>query len=219
MNTQFHGLQTAIKDYLNEKRNFSAYAILETASAENLVTIVNTYLSALATQLDWQLPDSVYSKKLITFGITGLGNHIYETIWQKYYLEGLSLQATANLISYSERNTRRLIAKLPALIAEQLFEKNFELFDREDIKPNTVTQLRAMRLMDAFDLTSRQAEILLVFCDTGKYLGQKAICAKLHLSEAGLKKHIRKIIRKLGVGNRGEAAIKAKHILGESEPE
>lgn len=219
LNTQFHELQSSISNYLNEKRNFSAYAIHETSAAENFIVIFRNHLPTLASQLDWQLPDSVYAKKLIAFGIAGLANHVYQIIWEKYYLEGETLQSTSALISYSERNTRRIISKLPTLIAEQLFEKHYELVNRDDIEPNTTDQLRGIRLMDAFGLTRRQAEVLLAFCDKGKYLGQKGICAKLGLTEAGLKKHVRKIIRKLGVNNRGEATVKAKYVLGESEPE
>jgi DNA-binding CsgD family transcriptional regulator len=215
----FPELLKAVTDYIAERRNFESRGIYNTSRAENLVKAFKTNLQKLADELNWEIPDTIYAKNLIGFGVQGVNDPVYRLIWEQYYLSGKSIASVSKLTHYSVRNTKRLIQKLPVIVAEQLVEKNLEIDNRDYVDPSTIKQRKETMIIDNLGLTKRQAEILLLLSETGQHLGQKILCEKLRLTESGLKKHIRAIIRKLGVPNRREAVKKALVIIGEPEPE
>lgn len=209
----------SISKYLDERRRFAVQGILETTHADAMLQVFREYLPQLSTKLQWTLPNAVYSKHLINFAVAGLNETAYQQIWENYFLGGQSLRYVASLIKYSERNTRRLILKLPYLVEEQLIEKNHEILNHDYVDPMTDFQKTNNRLMRAFGITLRQAEILRELSRNDRILGQKEICANLNISPSGLKKHVRRIIRKLNVGDRQQAVQKVRNLLGDSEPE
>jgi DNA-binding MarR family transcriptional regulator len=205
LNTEYIQLVDTVSNFLLDKRLFSTTGETNGECAIRLVGLFKSYLSGLADKLGWLLADPVYAFKIVEFGLLGINDSAFILLWENYYAKGKSQKDVASLIGYSVKNVQRIIKKLPYLITQQLIEKDLEIQDRDFVDPLTISQRRQFKLMEAYKLTRREAEILTLLWETRIHIGGKELCNKLHLSESGMKKHIRKIIRKLNVSNRQQA--------------
>jgi len=192
-------------------------------AANELRQVLRQALPKLAEEieggpLDNPTPVPLYdANRVVRLGVAGLNNTATTLLWEEYFVAGISVSDTADLLGYSKRTVHRRIKAFPEMVSAQLWEMNLELVAprQAPLATTTVAQRQAEILRAEFGLSDRQLDVLLAFIRPGGRIGRQAIAKGLGLSENTLKTHIRHIIRKMGVSRMNWAADMARVVLRE----
>lgn len=209
-------------DYSNFVRTIANYCEAQLAvarekkanprAAGDLVSMFTCLFPGLASHINPGTSEHIYAIRIMAFGVKGLKDEVYETIWQKYFLDGERISQLAKLLFYSERQLRRKIALFPKRVADQLAERN-EGGEAWSIPPKTELQGNVMLLQKEYRLTLKQATVLWAFLKHDHTVGRKAIANELGISIETLRDHISSIIRRMGVDKLNQAVDRARKIL------
>jgi DNA-binding CsgD family transcriptional regulator len=158
-------------------------------------------------------PDVVYARKIIDYAVAGINDPVTSVIWQEYYKNGITLEEMQHKVDYASRTVRRLIGAFSEKVTIQLWEKDLEIADPLPASPETLEQRAKRILQNTYDLTNRQADILLAHCKW-QGLGIQELCDKvLFMSENTLKSHKKHILKRMGVSTMNPAVTKARLLL------
>jgi hypothetical protein len=185
-NTQLDELIMAIKIFCDKERSTARGSIPNYAAAKHLRSLFIIHCLNLANEFP-DVPDVVYSRRILNYGISRKKGTIDEKIWELYFEGGATLETLGKAIDYESRTVKRYIEGFAYSIAVQLLEIELELSNPIKIPilaEVEVTERKAkIYLQDQYDLSPRQANILLVFC-VYPSLTQNEICdQKLIISE------------------------------------
>lgn len=148
-------------------------------------------------------PDAIFIDLVITSGVRGLTDDFPAALdlWNIYYLESTPDRQAAKRLSISREHLRRLISRFGALIARQLWQKNHEMANPRVglYSPSTLKQDRLTAFKTEYNLSPRQAEVLLAFCEQGPHVGRRTLAEKLYISEETLKTHCGEILKRMNL--------------------
>lgn len=222
-NVKFEKMLSAVTAYcmlLREAGSTPKAAHELRRAAHKLTTVFKQTLTALANTAAFNDddPDLVYAERIVHFGVSGLSKKIFAKFWKYYFTSSLSAIDAAKKMGISRSSIYRLEKVFPRKVSNKLWLKNQELTapkERATVSPKTLEAKRKEILQEAFDLTDRQADVLLLHCYSlrGPHLTRREIAKRLYITANTLKSHIRRIIRKLDVDTMTNAAAKAVGVL------
>ena len=201
-----------LENYCEAQLAFAKGKKVNPNAARDLVSIFTSLFPRLAHYIKSGTSEQIYAIRIMAFGVKGLKDEVYETIWQKHFLDGERINQLAERLFYSERQLRRKIALFPKRVADQLAERN-EGDEAWLISPTTVPQGKVAILQKEYQLTFKQATVLWAFLENEQPAGRKAIARELGISIETLRDHISSIIHRMGVQKFNQAVEKARKII------
>jgi DNA-binding MarR family transcriptional regulator len=200
-----------IENYLNKERSAAKGSRRDYSAASKLKTQLCHLFPKLSASF-LEAPDIVFVIRMIDFAVSGLTDRVSDTIWKKYYQGGGTLFDLEDELNYARSTVQRLLKSFPEKISIQLWRKEQEISSPPIIPPITLVNDVLRMFESEFDLSMKQAQVLLVFC-VWQSLGLKEVCRRLSISENTLKIHKKRIIKRMQVETMNHAATKARPHL------
>jgi DNA-binding CsgD family transcriptional regulator len=215
-NAPLDELITVIKNFCDKERSTARGSAPDYSAANQLRLLFNNRCPNLAKDF-LDVPDVVYARRIINYGISRKKGNVTEKIWELYFEGGSTQENLAKATDYEARTVKRYIDVFPYEIATQLLEIETELINPIKVPTPSIAQITEQKskayLDDQYDLTPTQANILLAFC-LHPSLFQNEICDQiLFISENTLKTHKKRILKNVGGPNMHAVVLKATKKL------
>ena len=213
LNDALEKLRQAVAAYCIQLRKGEELA----NAAHKLRIVFKKVLPDLAQTFNDNDPDIIYAERIVQSAVDQLDrpdNRHPAKLWSLYFVQNSTAKDVAVQTDFSEESIKRHVEALPRMVTVELFKLNKDI-----IALGTPEDRQNKILQDAFQLTPRQAEVLLVYTYTlykDPDITRKEIAARLFITENTLKRHISKIIKAVGANKMGGAARMAVEVLRET---
>ena len=206
-NSNYLNLLLSLQKYCKRRRRFKTATDVHDAASE-LRDIVASTLPKMTSSFDKDAPDIVFVEQVIEFGIELSGREDLMNFWHKFYTGGWSASELSRELGCNPRAVYHRAHTFPVTLAVNLWSNDWAT--ESNFTTTTSEQRLKITFMKEYGLSPKQADVLFLYFHFEE-LGRLAIAKKLYVSTNTLKKHIRKILKKMGVSSMREATIMAKN--------
>jgi hypothetical protein len=216
VNAPLDELIEAIRNFCDKERSVARGSVPDYTAANQLRNIFNKHCPNLAKDFK-DVPDVVYARRIINYGITRKKGAPAEKIWELYFEGGSTLEILGKALDYESRTVKKYIDGFAYELAIQLLEIESDLVNPIKFPTPSIAEITERKakayLDDQYGLSPQQAHILLVFC-LYPALSQNELCDQiLIIGENTLKTHKKRILAKVGEKNMHAAVVKVTKKL------
>lgn len=220
-NISLEELQATIQLFCDAERSVARSNPPNPVAAKQLRDTFNQNCPNLAKNF-LDVPDVVYARRIINYGISYTRITVTENIWELYYEGGSTLEDLGKALDYGARTVKKYISRFAYNLAVQLLEIENQISNpiptSQPSRVEIANRKAVAVLQDKYCLSPKQAEVLLAFC-LYPNLTQAQICSKvLYIAENTLKTHKRRILSNMSAKKMPEAVLEASRTLKTALP-